>query len=127
GGSFRPDLADNVTLASFGIGQVYEIKSVYSAAAAVAQNARDVAILNAFTAFSAQKLIWIPGFTYLAPPVVPISPTTIAFISQPAPGIILYCIVNTTELLLLAALALAAAFALLLSEIEIGVLVEEFA
>jgi hypothetical protein len=94
GGNLRPDLVDTTTFST--VGQVYEIKSVYSEPAAVAKVALYVAILNKFD----KQRTWIPGLTYLPPPIIPVDGSTVAFISRPYPGVISYCLINQTELLL---------------------------
>jgi len=99
-GSLMPDLIDPYTLSSADIGQVYEIKSVYSTAAAVAKVNLYASILNFYG--SGTGLKWIPGITYLAPAIVPINSTTFATTQQPFPGVITYCVINQTELLTLA-------------------------
>ena len=105
GGRLAPDLIDPFTLAEFGFGEVYEIKSVYSEVAAIAKVALDVVILNRYG--RSYGLKWIPGATYLAPPFLDINPSTFAVVTQPFPGVITYCVINETELLSIVAGALA--------------------
>ena len=112
-GGLLPDLIDPNTLSEFGIGQVYEIKSVYSELAAQAKVALYVSVLNFYGRNTGLK--WIPGVTYIAPPIIPINPSTVAFIQQPSPGVITYCVINQTELLAFAILADTAALYLDLS------------
>jgi RHS repeat-associated protein len=92
GGLLRPDLVDTVTFTS--IGQVYEIKSVYSEAAGLAQVLLYAAVLSKFD----KERTWIPGFTYLPTPIIPVNPSTVAFVSLSAPGVVTYCLVNQLEL-----------------------------
>jgi RHS repeat-associated protein len=96
GGNLRPDLIDTTTFNT--VGQIYEIKSVYSEAAGVAQVALYAAVPNQFD----KQRTWIPGITYLPPPIIPVNGSTIAIISRPYPGVISYCLINQAELLGLA-------------------------
>jgi len=96
-GGLLPDLIDPYTLSSFGLGQIWEIKSVYSEAAAIAKEAMYLSVLNFYSKGTGMK--WIPGWTYVPPPIVSINASPWATIDQPAPGVITYCIVNTTEIL----------------------------
>ena len=112
-GGLEPDLIDPNTLSEFGIGQVYEIKSVYSELQAKAKVLLYVSVLNFYGRNTGLK--WIPGVTYTAPPIVPISPSAVAFIQQPWAGVITYCVVNQTELLAFAIAADSAALYLDLS------------
>jgi hypothetical protein len=41
---------------------------------------------------------WIPGFTYVPTPAIPINPSTVAFVSLSSPGVVTYCLVNQLEL-----------------------------
>jgi hypothetical protein len=99
-GGLLPDLVDKNALSEIGVGQVYEIKFVYSEAAAVATVALYVSVLNAYSKGTGLK--WIPGVTYLAPPIVSINASTVATIQQPLPGVITYCVINQLELVALA-------------------------
>jgi len=99
GGNLRPDLTDIVTFDT--VGQVYEIKSVYSEAAGVAQVALYAAILNKFD----KQRTWIPGLTYLPTPIIQVDGSTVAFVSRPYPGVISYCPVNEAEIVLAATAA----------------------
>jgi RHS repeat-associated protein len=96
GGNLRPDLIDTTTFNT--VGQVYEIKSVYSEAAGLAQVTLYAAVLNKFD----KQRTWIPGLTYLPSPIIPVNSSTIAIVSRPYPGVISYCLLNQTELLSLA-------------------------
>ena len=104
-GGLLPDLVDKNTLDFLNTGQIWEIKSVFSTAEAVAKVALYVSVLNYYGKGTGLK--WIPGLTYIAPPIIPINPGTIATTSQPFPGVITYCVVNQTELLSLATASLA--------------------
>ncbi len=104
-GGLLPDLIDPYTLSPYGLGQIWEIKSVYSEGAAIAKEALYLSVLNFYSKGTGLK--WIPGWTYLPPPVIPINSNTFATINEPEPGVITYCIVNTTEIRLLVTAALA--------------------
>lgn len=118
GGDLRPDLIDTTTFGK--VGQIYEIKSIYSQADALAKVFLYTGILNVFD----KDRKWIPGFTYLPPPILPVDSSTVAFISRPYPGVITYCLVNQVEL---AGLALAAATTAVLLDLSSAVLVEAYA
>ncbi len=105
GGDTRPDLIDKTTLEK--VGQIYEIKSIYKEKAALAEVIAYAALMSKFD----KSRTWIPGITYMPPPILPLSNSTVAFISRPYPGVITYCIVNQLELQFIAAMALATAFA----------------
>jgi RHS repeat-associated protein len=109
GGNLRPDLIDTVTFNT--VGQVYEIKSVYSEAAGLAKVTLYAAILNKFD----KQRTWIPGLTYLPTPIIPVDGSTIAIVSRPYPGVISYCLINQAELISLAAAAAVAALDLAFS------------
>jgi RHS repeat-associated protein len=108
-GGLAPDLIDTVTLSEVDTGQIWEIKSVYSTAAAVAKIALYVSVLNIYGKGTGLK--WIPGVTYAPPPIIPINASTVATTSEPFPGVITYCVVNQIELYALAAAADSAALA----------------
>jgi RHS repeat-associated protein len=99
-GGLMPDLIDPYTLSEIDVGQVYEIKSIYSEAAAFAKVQLDVSILNLYSKGTGLK--WIPGVTYFAPPILPIDAATFATIQEPYPGVITYCVINQLELVALA-------------------------
>lgn len=98
------------------MGQIYEIKSVYSEAVAVAKVGLYVGILNKFD----KDRTWIPGITYLPPPILRLDGSSVAFVSRPNPGVISYCVVNTTELAGLALAATTAGLLLDLASIELA-------
>jgi RHS repeat-associated protein len=115
GGNLRPDLIDTVTFNT--VGQVYEIKSVYSEVAGLAKVALYAAILNKFD----KQRTWIPGITYVPTPIIPVDGSTIAFVSRPYFGVISYCLINQAELLSLAAASTAAALDLAFSTASLEV------
>jgi RHS repeat-associated protein len=121
-GLLMPDLVDPNTLSEIDVGQIYEIKSVYSTAAAVAKVALYVSILNVYGRGSGLK--WIPGVTYMPPPIVPIDAATVAIVSQPFPGVITYCVINQVELI---SLSLASATAALYLDLSTAVLTTAYA
>ena len=114
GGKLRPDLIDTTTFQN--VGQIYEIKSIYSVADALVKVGLYIGALNKFD----KDRKWIPGFTYLPPPILPVDASTIAFISRPFPGVITYCLVNQIEL---AGLAFSAATTSVLLDASTAVLV----
>ena len=118
GGDLRPDLIDTATFEE--IGQIYEIKSIYSQGDALAKVLLYTSVLNKFD----KDRKWVPGFTYLPPPILPVDSSTVAFISRPYPGVITYCLVNQVELL---GLAGAAATAGLILDVLNTVAVEAYA
>ena len=97
GGSLRPDLADRATQ------QVYEIKPVNSASLGYPQLAGYLIVLNRFDPL---KRTWIPGLTYFPPPVVKLDSLTIALVSPPVGGVIIYEVLNVVEIYALAAIAI---------------------
>jgi RHS repeat-associated protein len=99
-GGLAPDLIDPVTLSEIDTGQIWEIKSVYSTAAAVAKVALYVSVLNTYGRGTGLK--WIPGVTYVPPGIIPINAPTVAITSEPFPGVITYCVINRIELVALA-------------------------
>ena len=118
GGDLRPDLIDTTTFED--VGQIYEIKSIYSQPEALAKVLLYAAVLNKFD----KDRRWIPGFTYFPPPILPVDSSTVAFISRPYPGVITYCLVNQVEL---AGLALAAATTAVILDLTTATLVEAYA
>ena len=96
GGTGRPDLIDTTTFNT--VGQVYEIKSVYSEALGLAEVTAYAAVLSRFD----KQRTWIPGFTYLPTPLIPVGPSTLAIVSRPYPGVITYCLIDQRELLSMA-------------------------
>jgi RHS repeat-associated protein len=111
GGFLQPDLADP-GITQTGIGQVYEIKSIYSEQLAIAKAALYAGVLNLFDPVRR----WIPGVTYEPPSIIRVEPGTVAITSLAAPGVITYCLINELEIAALATLALAGLF----SEIEVN-------
>jgi len=107
GGRLLPDLIDPVTLSSYGFGEIWEIKSVYSTPAALAKRDLYLSVLNSFS----KTLTWIGGVSYLPPPIVRIDSETIATTSEPAPGVITYCILSLDEMRRLAVFAMQAMLA----------------
>jgi RHS repeat-associated protein len=100
-GRLLPDLIDPVTLSNLGFGEIWEIKSIYSAPAAEAKLALYLAILNK----NSRALKWIPGVSYLPPPIIRIDSDVIATTEEPAPGLITYCVLSLDEMERLAVLA----------------------
>jgi RHS repeat-associated protein len=96
-GSLRPDLTDRATQ------QVYEIKPTASAALGYPQLAGYLIVLNKYDPL---KRVWIPGVTYLPPPVIQLGGGVIALVSPPAGGVIVYEVLNPVEILGLAAIAI---------------------
>lgn len=111
GGFLQPDLADP-GITQTGIGQVYEIKSIYSEQLAIAKVALYAGVLNLFDPVRR----WIPGVTYEPPSIIRVEPGTVGITSLAAPGVITYCLINELEVAALAMLALAGLF----SEIEVN-------
>jgi RHS repeat-associated protein len=105
-GGLLPDLIDPFTLSAQGLGQIWEIKSVYSEAAAVAKEALYLSVLNFYSKGTGMK--WIPGWTYLPPPIITINGSTFATTDQPFPGVITYCVVSVGEILSVISAATAA-------------------
>ena len=105
-GGLLPDLIDPFTLSAQGLGQIWEIKSVYSEAAAVAKEVLYLSVLNFYSKGTGMK--WIPGWTYLPPPLIRINGSTFATTDQPFPGVITYCVVNVGEILSVISAAAAA-------------------
>lgn len=96
GGRKRPDLVGPVGPTTQ-YPQVYEIKSVWSAGAGVVQLAGYLTILNTFDPLGplgTRARTWIPGFTYVPPPVVPVPPAGFALVFPPGGGLILYCLMD---------------------------------
>jgi RHS repeat-associated protein len=100
GGSLRPDLVDKNTE------EVYEIKPLDSAALGYPQLAGYLIILNRYDPL---KRVWVPGSSYLPPDVVPLDGLTVAFVSAPAGGVIIYQVFNGVEITALVAVAAAVA------------------
>jgi hypothetical protein len=94
---------------------VCEIKSIYKGKVALAEVTAYAALMSKFD----KNRTWIPGMTYLPPPILPLNESTVAFISRPYPGVITYCIVNQLELQFLSAMALGTAFAEI--DLDLGV------
>ena len=101
GGRLLPDLIDPVTLSNLGFGEIWEIKSIYSAPAAEAKLALYLTILNKYS----KILKWIPGVSYVPPPVIRIDSDVIATTEEPAPGVITYCVLSLDEMERLVVLA----------------------
>jgi RHS repeat-associated protein len=101
GGGLLPDLIDPVTLSDRGFGEIWEIKSIYSAPAAEAKLALYLIVLNKYS----RILKWIPGVSYVPPPVIRIDSDVIATTEEPAPGVITYCVLSLDEMERLVVLA----------------------
>jgi RHS repeat-associated protein len=121
GGDRRPDLIDKTTFDT--VGQVYEIKSIYKETVALAEVMAYAALMSKFD----KNRTWVPGFTYLPPPILPLNASTVAFISRPYPGVITYCIVNQLELQFLAAMALVTAAAEITLNVGVAAMEEAMA
>jgi RHS repeat-associated protein len=87
-GILRPDLADK-----FGfVRAVYEIKPVGSYLEGRAKLTLYLTILNAVGGPPAR--VWVPGWFYDPPPIVPVKGSTLAFVAPPENGVILYQVVD---------------------------------
>jgi len=123
GGGLLPDLIDPITLSSYGFGEIWEIKSIYSAPAAGAKLALYISVLNSFST----KLKWISGVSYVPPPIIRLGPETLATTNGATPGVITYCILSTTELYALAFAASAFALADIIVSFDAAILEEVYA
>lgn len=98
---YRPDLVTPATALS--PGQVYEIKPILTGqVAAAAQLGFYLVALHAAD-LQNPKRMWIPGTEYNPPTVIPIKAGTVAFSRRTAPGVILYEVVDATEIAVYAA------------------------
>src|SRR6185437_1727594 len=86
------------------VGQIYEIKSVYSIPLAEFKVDLYVSILNAFD----KKRTWIAGISYFPEKTVIDLPNgQFAILGRPAPGVVSYCVVDVREVSLIVTAALA--------------------
>ncbi len=92
GGGVMPDLVDTVTFNT--VGQVYEIKSVYSEKLGLAEVWMYAGILNRFD----KQRTWIPGITYVPEPLIVVDSKTLAIVSRTDFGVITYCLINQAEM-----------------------------
>ena len=83
--------------------EIYEIKSIASAAAGVAKIALYLYALNRF---DKRKTKWQGGTTFRPRNIIRLSPVTIALVSPPILGLITYEVVDTFEIYFLVRLAL---------------------
>ena len=88
GAAYRPDLVDLNT------GEIWEIKPILSAASAMPQLSTYMMLLTFQT--HPTKLFY-PGFTYLPPPVIPLSGGKSAIVWIAGPGVILYQVNDPKE------------------------------
>jgi hypothetical protein len=88
GGGLYPDLVDPTT------NEVYEIKPVLSRELGYIQLAGYLLVLNST---DPSKRIWIPGVSYIPPAIIEIKPGTIALVSPPVGGVVLYYVVDLVE------------------------------
>ncbi|HSV61749.1 MAG TPA: RHS repeat-associated core domain-containing protein [Chthoniobacterales bacterium] len=117
-GNLRPDLVD---LASH---QVWEIKPVLTGQ--IAGSAQLLIYLAILNTQDPGHHVWLPGYSYVPVPVVPIKPGTVAFVFPPLGGVILYEVVDSGEAALgLAALAGFLAFKEIEADIATAALIEE--
>jgi RHS repeat-associated protein len=86
GGALRPDLVNTAAQ------EVYEIKPALSGSLGFYQLGGYLAVLNRQDPF---KRIWIPGFSYIPPTAVDIKPGTVALVSPPAGGVIIYHVLES--------------------------------
>lgn len=86
---FPFDLADLTTH------EIYEIKSVNQQILAAPTVALYLFILN----LNDPVNLWTPGYTFLPRPVYPVNPTTVAVVTPPSGGVILYKLIDATDLL----------------------------
>jgi RHS repeat-associated protein len=98
-GSLRPDLVDRNTE------EVYEIKPIDSSALGYTQLAGYLIVLNRYDPL---KRVWVPGSSYIPPTPIPLDGLTVAFVSPPLGGVIIYQVFNGAEILALAAIAIKA-------------------
>src|SRR6185437_5151519 len=106
GGLLAPDLIDpGQECGGWGtVGQIYEIKSVYSIPLAEFKVDLYVSILNAFD----KKRTWIAGISYFPEKTVIDLPNgQFAILGRPAPGVVSYCVVDVREVSLIVTAALA--------------------
>lgn len=106
GGKLAPDLVDPGR--EFGgigvVGQVYEIKSVYSLPVAIAKVKLYVSVLNALD----RTRIWIEGISYVPrKTVIQLPNEQFAILGRPAPGVVSYCVVDMREVSFIIGYALA--------------------
>jgi RHS repeat-associated protein len=115
GGGLLPDLIDTGLDYGFWgvVGQIYEIKSVYSVPLGVTQVQLYLQALNRFD----KSRKWIAGVSYVPKKsVIALRTGQVAFIERPFPEIVSYCRLNETELVLV----MAAAFAGLLLSVGVA-------
>ncbi len=106
GGRLAPDLIDpGREYGGFGVvGQVYEIKSVYSIPAAIAKVEAYVLALNALD----PTRQWIKGVSYVPQKtVIDLPNAQFAIIGRPGPGVVSYCVVDMHEVNFIIGYALA--------------------
>jgi RHS repeat-associated protein len=101
GGSLMPDLAARNPY----FGEFYEIKSIYSLAAAETKIATYEYYLSEYD----QHRAWIPGIAFAPKLFTPIDDHTLAIVLNSGPGSISYCVISTNELLGIAGVLLAIA------------------
>jgi RHS repeat-associated protein len=100
-GGLMPDLASKNPY----WGEFYEIKSIYSLAAAETKIATYEYYLNEYDKYR----VWIPGLTFEPNLYTPIDDHTLAVVMNTGPGSISYCVISTNELVGFAVVLLAIA------------------
>jgi len=80
----RPDLIDVPKT------QIYDIKSVLETVSGEAHIKLGL-YLFVLNTFDTSGAFWVPGHTYVPPPVVPVEPYVIAIVIPPQAGVITYC------------------------------------
>jgi len=97
---YRPDLVTPAT--GLTPGQVYEIKPVLTGQLAAATQLGFYLVALHAADLKTPKSVWIPGTSYNPPTIIPIKPGTVAFARRTAPGVILYEVVDATEIAVIA-------------------------
>jgi len=94
--SYRPDLVTPAT--GLTPGQVYEIKPILTGQLAAATQLGFYLVALHSADLQSPKRLWIPGTSYNPPTVIPIKAGTVAFARRTAPGVIIYEVVDATEI-----------------------------
>jgi hypothetical protein len=91
GGGIRPDLIDMVDH------EIYEIKPSGAEVLGYAQMAGYLILLNRLD----KKNFWMPGYTYMPPPIIQLNAHAAALVSMPRAGLITYDVLDSVEILTL--------------------------
>jgi RHS repeat-associated protein len=120
-GSARPDLAENTI--DLKIGKVYEIKPWNSYLQGITQLQYYLILLNSLDPNKNERK-WISGNDFIPPSVIPLDSRTLAIVMPPVSGVIIYYVLNSTELNSIGSAAAVAAMHSIFSRLSICIMAQ---